>query len=419
MNSDHKRNQRKNQVTRTEVWEAWLKVKANRGSKGVDGINLQEYEKDLKNNLYKVWNRINAGSYIPPLVLEVKIPKKDGGERRLGIPTISDRVAQTVIKMRLEPRLESIFHPDSYGYRPFKSAHDALKVTRTRCWRKDWVVDMDIKGFFDNISHKLLMKAVDKHVEEKWMKRLIERWLKVSTLEAETQTQRKREKGTPQGGVISPLLANLFLHYVFDTWMKKHYPTVKFARFADDAVCHCESQTQAEKVLEALTQRFTQCELELHPLKTKIVYCKDDDRRGNYKQRSFTFLGYDFRARRSKNWKGKCFINFSPAMSREACQRTRQEIRSWKLVNRSDKTLTDLARMFNAKIQGWINYYGRYYKSELTYKVLNQINRKLIIWVTRKYKKFKGHKRRARAWLKQIYQRDPMLWAHWKIGVTP
>jgi RNA-directed DNA polymerase len=407
------------EISRWEVWEAWLRVKANRGAGGVDGQSLEEFEKDLKSNLYTVWNRMASGSYMPPPVQEVKIPKKDGGQRRLGIPTVSDRVAQTVVKMRLEPRLERVFHPDSYGYRPNRSAHQALEVTRRRCWKYDWVIDLDIKGFFDNIDHGLLMKAVDKHVDEKWIKMYIGRWLRAPVQDGDTGELRERDLGTPQGGVISPLLANLFLHYVFDYWMQRHYPGVPFARYADDAVLHCRSHGQAQEVLRALKERFEACGLKLHPVKTKIVYCKDDDRKGSYIHEKFDFLGYSFRPRRSKNWRGKFFINFTPAMSPDASKRIRQEIRSWKLPLRSDKSLTDLARMFNAKIQGWINYYGRFYKSELVYKVLKHLNRKLVRWAVRKFKKLRGHQRRARKWLRSVAQRDRGLWAHWKFGLTP
>jgi group II intron reverse transcriptase/maturase len=406
-------------ISRREVWEAWLQVKANQGGMGVDRQSLEDFEKDLRGNLYKVWNRMASGSYMPPPVREVKIPKKSGGERRLGIPTVSDRVAQSVVKARLEPRLERVFHPDSYGYRPLKSAHDAIEVTRRRCWKFDWVIDLDIKGFFDNIDHRLLLKAVDKHVDEKWIRLYLVRWLKAPVQDADTGELRERNLGTPQGGVVSPLLANLFLHYVFDDWMRRNHPATPFARYADDGVVHCRSYGQAQDLLKQLKERFRACGLELHPTKTKLVYCKDDERRGRYTHEKFDFLGYTFRARRSKNWRGKYFVNFSPGMSAQAATRVRQEIRSWKLPFRSDKSLADLARMFNAKIQGWINYYGRFYKSELNYKVFKHLNRKLAQWAMRKFKKLRGHRRRARQWLRTIAHRERGLWAHWKFGQTP
>jgi len=406
-------------ISRREVWEAWLQVKANQGGSGVDRQSLEDFEKDLKGNLYKVWNRMASGSYMPPPVREVKIPKKSGGERRLGIPTVSDRVAQTVVKRRLEPRLERVFHPDSYGYRPLKSAHDAIEVTRRRCWKFDWVIDLDIKGFFDNIDHRLLLKAIDKHVDEKWIRMYLVRWLEAPVQDGDPGELRERSHGTPQGGVVSPLLANPFLHYVFDVWMQRNHPDTPFARYADDGVLHCRGLGEAQKLLEQLTDRFRACGLELHPEKTKIIYCKDDDRKGRYTHEKFDFLGYTFRARRSKNWRGKYFVNFSPGMSASAAKRIRQEIRSWKLPLRSDESLTDLARMFNAKIQGWINYYGRFYKSELTYKVLRHLNWKLAYWAMRKYKTLRAHKRRARQWLRAIFLRERGLWSHWRFGVTP
>lgn len=406
-------------ISRREVWEAWLQVKANQGGSGVDRQSLEDFGKDLKGNLYKVWNRLASGSYMPPPVREVQIPKQNGGVRRLGIPTVSDRVAQTVVKRRLEPRLERVFHPDSYGYRPMKSAHDAIEATRRRCWKFDWVIDLDIKGFFDNIDHRLLLKAIDKHVDEKWIRLYLVRWLEAPVLDGETGKLRERSLGTPQGGVVSPLLANLFLHYVFDHWMQRNHPDTPFARYADDGVVHCRNLGEAQALLAQLKERFRACGLELHPEKTKIIYCKDDDRKGRYVCEKFDFLGYTFRARRSKNWRGRYFVNFSPAMSATAATRLRQEIRSWKVPLRSDKNLTDLARMFNAQVHGWINYYGRFYKSELTYKVLRPLNWKLARWAMRKYKKLRIHKRRARQWLRTIALRERGLWSHWRYGVTP
>jgi len=380
-------------ISKWEVWEAYKKVRANQGAAGVDGQTIAEFEEGLKNNLYKVWNRMSSGSYFPPPVRTVKIPKTSGGERKLGIPTVSDRIAQMVVKLRLEPAVEPLFHPDSYGYRPGKSALDAVGQARQRCWDYDWVIDLDIKGFFDNIDHDLLMRAVKKHARDQWVVLYIERWLKAPAQEEDGRLV-ERGKGTPQGGVISPLLANLFLHYTFDLWMRRTYPNLPFERYADDAIVHCKTEAQAQEVRAAISARIQDCRLELHPAKTKIVYCKDDDRRGKYPNEKFDFLGYTFRPRRSKNWKGRYFINFSPAVAEKAGKAIRAEIRSWKLHLRSDKAIEDLSRMFNPTIRGWLQYYGRYYRSAL-YPMMRQLDRSLARWAYRKYKKLRGHLRRA------------------------
>jgi len=349
-------------ITKQEVWEAYKRVKANQGAAGVDEQSITDFEENLKDNLYKIWNRMSSGSYFPPPVRTVKIPKDGGGERLLGIPTVSDRIAQMVVKSRLEPVVDPLFHPDSYGYRPGKSALDAVGQARQRCWRFDWVIDLDIKGFFDNISHDLMMRAVRKHAREEWVVLYIERWLKAPAQHEEGRLV-PREKGTPQGGVASPLLANLFLHYAFDVWMWMHYPHLPFERYADDAIVHSRTEAEAQKVRAAIAARLQECRLELHPVKTKIVYCKDDLRRGTYPDEKFDFLGYTFRPRRSKNRYGKFFINFSPAVSDKASKGIRREIRRWKLHLRSDMAIDDLARMYNPIIRGWIQYYGRFYRS--------------------------------------------------------
>lgn len=394
---------------------AWERVKENKGASGVDEESIKDFESNLKGNLYKLWNRMSSGTYFPPPVRAVEIPKSDGQMRVLGIPTVSDRVAQTVVKSYLEPIVEPKFHEDSYGYRPGKSALDAVGVARERCWRKDWCIDLDIKGFFDNLDHELMMKAIRFHTDEKWMHLYIERWLK-APLQRKGGELIKREKGTPQGGVVSPLLANIFMHHTFDDWMKRRFPSIRFERFADDILAHCSSLKQAEKVLEDIRIRLRECGLELHPGKTKIVYCKDKDRSGSYEHESFDFLGYTFRPRLSRNKQGKDFVNFTPAISNKAANRIRKEIRSWKLHLRSDKDLSDLAKMFNAYVQGWVNYYGRYYKSAM-YPFLRNIERFLIRWVMRKYKRFQGHKQRAKNWLGGVRKREPRLFVHWRLGL--
>ncbi len=398
-------------IPKREVWEAWKQVKANQGAAGVDGQTIQDFEADLSKNLYKVWNRMASGSYFPAPAKRVEKPKSDGGKRPLGVPTVTDRIAQTVVKRYLEPIVEPIFHADSYGYRPGKSAIDALGVARQRCWRHDWVVDLDIKGFFDSIDWTLLRKAVRHHTDCRWVLLYIDRWLGAPVQLADGALE-QREKGTPQGAVVSPLLANLFLHYVFDRWMVRCYPSIPFERYADDAICHCGSEAEAEGLRATIARRFADCGLELHPQKTKIVYCKDDDRRGTYPEQKFDFLGYTFRPRRSKNRYGKYFVNFTPAVSNKAVKSMRQTMRRWAIQNRSDKSLEDIAHMFNPVLRGWINYYGRFYKSAL-YPTLQHFYRTLTLWATRKYKRLRGHRRRARHWLGRIARQQPELFAHW------
>ena len=401
-------------IPKRAVWEAYKRVRANHGAAGVDGQTIAEFEEDLKDNLYKLWNRLSSGSYIAPPVRRVEIPKVNGGGvRLLGIPSVADRVAQTVVKEYLEPVLDACFHVDSYGYRPQKSAKEALAMARARCWRYDWVVELDIRAFFDNLSHELLLRALRRHTDCKWVLLYVERWLKAPVQLADGSLE-PRDKGTPQGGVVSPLLSNLFLHYVFDQWMHKHYPDIPFERYADDGICHCKTLAQVQQLRAALERRFAECHLELHPQKTRVVYCKDDDRRGTYPEHSFDFLGYTFRPRRSKNRWGKYFISFTPAVSNQAAKAMRSTLRSWALHNRSDKSLEDLARMFNPVVQGWINYYASFYKSAL-YPTLRHLDQVLARWAVRKYKKLRGHLRRARHWLARVARTRPKLFAHWKL----
>ena len=404
-------------ISKRAVFEAYIRVKANKGSAGVDEESIADFEKDLKNNLYKIWNRMSSGSYFPPPVRTVLIPKSDGTQRKLGIPTVSDRIAQMVAKQYLEPEVDPYFHPDSYGYRPGKSAIDAVGVTRQRCWRYDWVLDLDIKGFFDNIDHDLMMRAVRKHTDCRWVLLYIERWLKAPE-QLEDGTLVKRDKGTPQGGVISPLLANLFLHYAFDEWMKRNYDSVPFERYADDIIVHCRSERQAKFMKAMIERRLSECKLELHPEKTKIVYCKDDNRRGNYPNQTFDFLGYTFRPRTSKDRWNRYFVGFSPAVSDKAAKSMRRIIRGWRIHRMSDKSLEDISRIINSTIRGWLNYYGCFYKSALN-PILDQLNRSLRKWAMRKYKKLRGHKRRAKYWLGRISRRQPYLFAHWRYGAQP
>jgi group II intron reverse transcriptase/maturase len=400
------------------VWQAYQRVKANRGAAGVDGESLAGFEKDLKGNLYKIWNRMSSGSYFPPPVRLVEIPKDDGRTRPLGIPTVGDRVAQTVVKMALEPLVEPVFHPDSYGYRPGKSALDAVGMARKRCWRANWVVDLDIRDFFGSLDHELVERAVAHHTDNPWIRLYVARWLRAPVQHADGTTE-ARTRGTPQGGVISPLLANLFLHYAFDMWMKRVYPSVLFERYADDAVVHCRSERQAKEVVVAIRDRLAQCGLELHPTKTRIVYCKDDDRPGKYEQVKFDFLGYTFQPRRAKNRYGKYFVSFLPAISTRAAKKIRATIRQWRMAStRNNQRLEDLAQLVNPTIWGWMNYYGRFYRSKCV-QVLRHFNEALAAWVRRKFKRLRNRERASMHWLGRVARREPKLFALWQMGVRP
>jgi len=340
------------------------------------------------------------------------IPKAGGGKRPLGIPTVADRVAQEVVKQRLERVVEPIFHDDSYGYRPGRSAIDAIRQARQRCWRSDWVLDIDIKSFFDTIDWTLLLKAVRAHTDCPWTLLYIERWLK-TPVQLEDGSVVARETGTPQGGVISPLLANLFLHYAFDTWMARAFPHIKFERYADDIICHCRSEAEARALWRALDARFSVCKLTLHPQKTKIVYCNDWNRRGDYPVISFDFLGYNFRPRKSI-WQGRLHVHsFLPAISPKAVKAVGRAIRGWRLHHWTQMSLEDLAARYNAYIRGWIGYFGHFYGGRLS-QVLRRIDVYLIRWARRKYRRLLRRPRGARYWLAQVRRADPTLFAHWR-----
>jgi group II intron reverse transcriptase/maturase len=353
-----------------------------------------------------------SGSYFPPPVKEKGIPKKSGGVRTLGIPTVADRVAQTAVKMDLEPLLEPHFDDDSYGYRPARSAIDAVRVTRERCWKYDWVVEFDVKGAFDNLDHDLLMKALRKHTDCRWVLLYVERWLKAPSL-TDNGELRERGRGTPQGGVVSPLLMNLFMHYAFDRWMRGITANCPFARYADDAVVHCRSEWQARGVKEQLAVRFAACGLELHPEKTRIVYCTDSKRRGEYPVTQFTFLGFTFRPRRAVSSAGKHFTGFLPGVSREARKAISQRIRSWHLPRQTPGTLAEFSVHYNAVLRGWWNYYGSFYPTALA-PVFMRFDLALALWARRKFKRLRGHKRRSWHCLAQMARREPHLFVHWR-----
>jgi group II intron reverse transcriptase/maturase len=399
------------EISKREVWEAYEKVKANKGAPGVDGCSIEEFEADLRNNLYRIWNRMSSGSYFPSPVLAVEIPKPHGGGTRvLGVPTVADRIAQTVVARRLEEKVEPTFHPDSYGYRPGRSALDAVAACRKRCWKTDWVIDLDIRKFFDSVPWDLIVKAVRANTDQSWVVLYVQRWLQ-APLQLLDGTLQQRDRGTPQGSSVSPVLANLFLHYAFDQWMARQFPGITFERYVDDAVVHCVSQAQARIVAKAIGGRMEQVGLQLHPDKTRIVYCQDGTRRGSHEHTSFTFLGFTFRQRRARTRNGRMFNSFLPAISKDALQRINAEVRSWRLHRRTGHTFNDLARRINPMVRGWTQYYGAFYRSAL-YPLLSRINAYLMRWIRKKYKRLQPRKKAHECW-QGITTRYPRLFAHW------
>ena len=402
-------------ITKDMVRQAYRKVRSNKGSAGVDEISLKQFDENLSKNLYKLWNRMASGSYFPMPVKEVVIPKSDGGRRKLGIPSISDRVAQEVVKAYIEPRLEAEFLSSSYGYRPHKSAHDALTQVRENVRNFSWVIDMDIKSFFDEVNHELLMKAVEKHVPEKWVQLYIRRWLQ-TPIQTQEGLVHKQGQGTPQGGVISPLLANLFLHYVLDKWLLLNFPTVRFVRYADDVVVHCISEKQSHYVLEAIRRRLTECKLRLSEQKTKITYCKDYRRNeGKGYPKSFDFLGHTFKPMEKKSSRTSgVFLGFDCEISKKARSRI---IALWKAMDiqrQSTLTLQNLAEMLNAKSRGIINYYGKMNIWSVG-RLFRHLDYRIAKWVKNKFKSLQNSYLKANDWLRDIKLSYPTLFVHWKL----
>jgi len=399
-------------ISRQEVWEAYLKVRANKGAPGADGCSIEMFEADLKNNLYKIWNRMSSGCYFPPPVMAVEIPKPHGGgTRMLGVPTVADRIAQTVVAARLEKSVEPKFHDDSYGYRPRRSALDAVGRCRERCWEFDWVIDLDIQKFFDSVPWDLIVKAVEANTDQSWVVLYVKRWL-AAPIQMPDGSLAERDRGTPQGSAVSPVLANLFLNYAFDIWMARKFPAVPFERYVDDAVVHCRSERQARMVATAIGERMEQVGLRLHPDKTRIVYCKDGKRPGSHEHTSFDFLGFTFRARGVRSKNGNVFTGFGPAVSKTARKRMSQQVRSWRLHHYTTFSEQDLARWINPIVSGWMNYYGRYYRTEL-YPLLRRINAYLMRWLRKKYKRLRAFKKAHAAW-KRTTRQYPRFFAHWR-----
>jgi RNA-directed DNA polymerase len=406
------------EISKEIVQKAYVIVKANRGTAGIDGESIEEFERNLKGNLYKLWNRMSSGTYFPPAVRAVEIPKRDGrGKRMLGVPTVTDRIAQTVVRMYLEPEVEPLFHEDSYGYRPGRSALDAVGVCRARCWKSNWVIDLDIKAFFDSLDHELVMQVVRARTDLAWIHLYIGRWLK-APLQGWDGTVEEREEGSPQGSGISPLLSNMYLHEAFDSWMGKTFPTNGFERYCDDIVVHCQSEGQARHILSKIVEQLAIWGLEVNLEKTRIVYCKDDRRGGSHEHQQFDFLGYTFRRRMCKSGRTGYLVGFNPAISQEARHRIGRKIRDWHLRRWVGQKLEDLAAHINRVVRGWVNYYGRYFRGELR-AVLTRINVHLVRWAQRKYKRLRRRPGRAWQFLLRVATREPKLFVHWGLGMLP
>lgn len=401
-------------ITGIMVEDAFRKVKSNKGSAGIDKISISQFEEKLSDNLYKLWNRLSSGSYFPPAVKEQEIKKDNGKTRKLGIPTVSDRVAQQVIKDYLEPRLEESFHDSSYGYRPLRSAHQALESVRENVRKYAWVIDLDITAFFDNVDHEKMMLALDRHVAEKWVKMYVKRWLEAPVATTNGELIAKDGKGTPQGGVISPLLANLYLHYSFDKWMEINFAEIPFVRYADDMVIHCKTEVQAIFILDNIQTRLQACNLSVHPDKTVIVYCKDYRRNLKYKKTKFDFLGFSFHPMSKKSNRGGMFLGYGCEISKKSYSKKVGELRKLKF-DRWAKSWQDIVNLLDDKIRGWVQYFDKFQYRTLT-KVFHRFHNRLVKWLMNRYKRFKNSRRRAFNHLRFIRKRYPYLFYHWRIG---
>ena len=370
-------------ISKQAVVEAFRKVRANQGGPGVDGCTIEEFESDLRNRLYVTWNRMSSGSYFPPPVKAVAVPKLHGdGVRMLGVPTVADRVAQTVVAMELEKVVEPKFHPSSCGYRPGRSALDAVEACRARCFTHSWVLDCDIAGFFDNVPHDLIVKAVEANTDLKWVVLYVQRWL-TAPIQREDGTLERRDRGTPQGSAISPLLANLFLHYALDRWMVREFPGLPFERYCDDIVVHCVSEKQTRYLEKRIAARLGEVGLRVHPDKTKVVYCPQDGRDDPFGTTSFTFLGYTFRKRTARGREG-VRNGFLPAASNDAMKKMSRAVHGWRLHRWTTLALDQLAAWVNQIVRAWLNYYGRFYRTALL-PLIRRINAYILRWARKKY----------------------------------
>jgi RNA-directed DNA polymerase len=398
-----------------QVVDAYQKVRGGGKAAGIDGESWTDFDKKLQNNLYVIWNRLASGSYYPSAVRETEILKKDGKMRKLGIPTLRDRIAQEVVKKYMEQRIEPIFHNSSYGYRPLRSAKQAIEEVRKNCKTTDWVLDLDISKFFDEISHELMLKAVEHVIEDKWVNMYVKRWLEMKIVSKEGEEKDRIGRGTPQGGVISPLLANLYLHFSLDKWLEKNYGHVKFVRYADDMILHCRSKQEAEVLLEAIKQRLATVELRLNEQKTQIVYCKDYRRTAAYSKVQFGFLGFSFQPRRSQSPrdKHKSYLAFTAEISTANQKKITEVIKGEVHWRNTQQEIVEIAEKLNSRLIGWINYFGLYGKRELK-QTLFRLEIRLVKWIRKKYKLTSVME--AVRKLSMIRKENPVMFNHWREG---
>lgn len=401
-------------ITKRMVWEAYKQVKSKKGSGGIDGQSLKSFQEDELNHLYKLWNRLSSGSYFPKAVKQVIIPKGNGGTRALGIPTITDRIAQQVVKNYLEPRFEKVFHENSFGYRPSKNAHQAISVVQENNRHYNWVLDLDISNFFDEVNHELLMKALDLHVEEKWAKFYITRWLETPIQDKDGNLIQKFGKGTPQGGVISPLLANLYLHYVLDKWLTHNYPRLTFVRYADDVIIHCQNENEAKLMMVKLQERLLHCGLRMNETKSKIVKCNQRIKSIGQYSKKYDFLGFSFQPRCFKTKGGKMFIAFDCGMSIKSETRIVSKWRADGIYRGTNVTIQDIANKVNPEMIGIIRYYGTV-KKWCVLKLIRKFHQRLVLWVLKKYTRYNRSRYKAYKWLNKIKSNFPNLFYHWSI----
>lgn len=398
------------------VARAYQKVKRGGKTPGVDEESWAAFEaKGVERQLYLIWNRLSSGSYFPSAVKRIEIPKGDGGTRKLGIPTMRDRIAQEVVKDYMEKRIDVHFHEHSYGYRPLKSSHEAIKQVRANVLEKDWVVDMDISKFFDEIDHGLMLKSVEAMMEEKWVRLYVQRWLEMKVENADGSIEESKGKGTPQGGVISPLLANLYLHHSLDKWLEKNHPSVSFVRYADDMVLHCRTEEEAQGLLIALRERLTEVKLRLNEGKTKIVYCKDYRRKALHDKSQFGFLGFSFQPRIAQSTRepGSSYTIFTAEISKENQKKIRENVRECVNWGNTTMELEDIAKELNSRLRGWINYFGIFGKRSLRRTML-YVEEKLTGWIRRKHK---ASKKTGIMLLQTARKKKPRLFFHWERGL--